>query len=513
MATWRVNSGASAEWIPNTAYSLGARVVCRSAYATVARRKYTWECTTAGTSHATTEPTWPDGPAGQTIADGATLVWTCRLCNDGDWANATCYLAYILSATSPVAAGDSVYIHNAHSESKNWGGTSFLYGSATKTNPILIFCVDKDNADALSIGAILYTIGAYNLYFYNWAYSYGVQYKSSANIRIGSVTSAGGWVVEANGAFMVFIGTGLPIGFTGGGPASLDVINADIQITAFDGAIGNFSGGGGRFSWKKGKFYAATGTVRNAAAVGNGSMIMVFEDIDFSELDSYSGGCSLVNNIVDQGAYDVLFSRCKFPDGNPYAFDIIEGTEVKLWGGRIRVHHCSVGNRYYDFLERTSDGQIENENTIVRTGGANDGTIGQAWKMTSSALTKDSLWGLVSPPIHIWGDYAAEKTFTVEGIWDSETNIQDDEIWMELEYPADNTSGLGEVSRVKCAPLGTPADITASTVAWTTTGLTNPNKFKFAVTVTPGKKGPVTAKIVLAKPSTTVYIDPLITVS
>lgn len=84
---------------------------------------------------------------------------------------------------------------------------------------------------------------------------------------------------------------------------------------------------------------------------------------------------------------------------------------------------------------------------------------------------------------------------------------------MELEYPANATDGLGAIAKDKCAILGTPADQTASTETWATTGMTNPNKFKLSVTVTPGKAGPITARVYLAKPSTTVYIDPLITES
>jgi hypothetical protein len=84
---------------------------------------------------------------------------------------------------------------------------------------------------------------------------------------------------------------------------------------------------------------------------------------------------------------------------------------------------------------------------------------------------------------------------------------------MELEYPADNSSGLGAVASSQCAQLGTPADIPDSSETWTTTGMTNPNTRKLSVTVTPGKAGPVTAKVYLAKASTTVYVDPLITIS
>jgi len=35
-----------------------------------------YECTTAGTTHATTEPVWPGVP-GSTVADND-IVWTCR---------------------------------------------------------------------------------------------------------------------------------------------------------------------------------------------------------------------------------------------------------------------------------------------------------------------------------------------------------------------------------------------------------------------------------------------------
>lgn len=37
---------------------------------------HSYECTTSGTSHATTEPTWPT-TNGNTVSDG-TCVWTCR---------------------------------------------------------------------------------------------------------------------------------------------------------------------------------------------------------------------------------------------------------------------------------------------------------------------------------------------------------------------------------------------------------------------------------------------------
>lgn len=57
------------EWTVATAYTLG-----ESVEPTVGNGKR-YECTVAGTSHATTEPTWPTVTIGQTVTDG-TVTWT-----------------------------------------------------------------------------------------------------------------------------------------------------------------------------------------------------------------------------------------------------------------------------------------------------------------------------------------------------------------------------------------------------------------------------------------------------
>jgi len=120
---------------------------------------------------------------------------------------------------------------------------------------------------------------------------------------------------------------------------------------------------------------------------------------------------------------------------------------------------------------------------------------------------------LNTTPICGWTDSTSETTFTVEGVLDSAVNLQDDELWMELDYPVNNTDGLGGRATSRVAlPLDSPSDLSSSSGTWTGTGgFSNENKFKLSVTVTPGRAGPITTKIFLAKPSTTVYIDPIVT--
>ena len=96
---------------------------------------------------------------------------------------------------------------------------------------------------------------------------------------------------------------------------------------------------------------------------------------------------------------------------------------------------------------------------------------------------------------------------------DSLSNLQNDQIWSEVEYLG--TAGFpqaGIVNNRKADEFAAAADHTVSIQAWTTTGLTNVNKQKLALTVTPQMKGWFRVRVMLAKPSYTVYVDPLVTI-
>jgi hypothetical protein len=60
----------ASEWATGTAYAVGQVVVPTTA------NNYRYRCTVAGTSHATTEPTWPT-TVGSEVTDNGTLKWIC----------------------------------------------------------------------------------------------------------------------------------------------------------------------------------------------------------------------------------------------------------------------------------------------------------------------------------------------------------------------------------------------------------------------------------------------------
>lgn len=68
-------------WVANHVYSVND--ICIPTHLKESNRYY--KCTTGGTSHATTEPTWPNGAKNDTITDGS-VVWTDQGIDiDGHW--------------------------------------------------------------------------------------------------------------------------------------------------------------------------------------------------------------------------------------------------------------------------------------------------------------------------------------------------------------------------------------------------------------------------------------------
>jgi hypothetical protein len=505
-STWRVNNSTAlggevcSQWQANHAYSLGARCVCTTG-ASSSYRPYVYEVTTAGTSHASTQPTWPTTP-GNTVVDNG-VTWTCRSPSDGTWDNATCCLLYLIYyGSSTVSAGDTILIDDGHSETMGTFDQYAIRGTNTYNSPIKYICVDKAT-DTISTGALISTNQIF--YFREFSFHYGITYKTSETIR---------FYTES---YCIAIMDNCTLWLTGDNQYiypqssnSIEVRLIDCTIS-FDKASNNIRpDDGGHFIWRGGSLTAPNGTTALFDCQYGPDAHIFVSDVDLSAVGDDANARSLVRVDGERGKR-ALFTRCKLPSDAGFTKTV--NTWPRPLTGSVRLHHCSSANNTYDFYEESYEGTVQDETTLVRTGGASDGTTSLSFKMVSSANVVDNINALVSPDIHGWTGSTTEKTFTIHCLVDSATNLQDDEVWMELEYPADNSSGLGSVARDKCAMLGTPADKSSSSETWTTTGMSNPNEFKCSVTVTPGKAGPITARVYLAKASTTIYVDPIITES
>ncbi len=179
------------------------------------------------------------------------------------------------------------------------------------------------------------------------------------------------------------------------------------------------------------------------------------------------------------------------------------------------MFNCDSGDTHYRYRKSTQFGTIQDETTLVRTGGASDGATTYSLKMVTNANSEYPICTLDAPEIVQWNDTVGSAiTATVEILFDSATALNDDEVWVEVMYLG--TSGVplaSFISDEKADVLATAAAQTSSSVTWTTTGMSNPNKRALAVTLTPQEAGFLHCIVKLAKASTTIYLDPLITVT
>lgn len=155
-------------------------------------------------------------------------------------------------------------------------------------------------------------------------------------------------------------------------------------------------------------------------------------------------------------------------------------------------------------------GTLTTETTIIRTGGASDGTTAFSWKIVPTVNNKrdfpfetfeGTLWNTAT---------GAAKTLTVHTVCDNVT-LTDAEVWLEVEYLASSATPVSSLlTDANATVLTTAANQATSTETWTTTGLVTPVRQKLEVTFTPQMAGPIRWKVKVARATATpaIYVCP-----
>lgn len=413
--------------------------------------------------------------------------------NGSTWALADATLAGSIAGT--LAAGDTVYVSDAHAEST--AGAVTLNWPGTAAAPVKVICGD----DAAEPPTTVTTTG--------------------------TVTSTGANAITASSAsdYVYYIGLTLT---SGSGANSVNLLNTG-ALTHYDSCKLRLGGtSGGTIQASGDKLVCVNTSVRFAAA-GSGLA-------GASGSVAYFYGCSLESGGTSPTALIASLASCKmFIDGfdlsNASASVNITGSTgagcyVSLrngklpasWSGSLHsgtpgsgsvyeMFNCDSGDTNYRYRRATQFGTMQEETTIIRTGGASDGTTGYSLKMVSNANAEYPHQTLDSPEIVKWNDTTGSAvTATIEFVHDSATALKDDEVWMEVMYLGTSGTPLALfVDDAKADVLATAADQTDSSETWTTTGMANPNTRKMSVTFTPQEKGFIHATVKLAKASTTIY--------
>ena len=228
------------------------------------------------------------------------------------------------------------------------------------------------------------------------------------------------------------------------------------------------------------------------------------------DLSGMAAGTNIVQVASGGSANSFMLADCKMPaswTGNLLA-GAVSGSGITP-GIRVALHNCDGVDTNYRIWEEDNYGSVKSETTIVRTGGATDGTTPLSWKLTSTALTQYPIGIFYTGERAQWNELiGSSKTLSLEIVHDSQGSgtagrFTDEEIW--LEAMALSTSGfpLGTwVRDNKANYLATPTNQTDSGATWTTTGLTTPLKQVLSVTVTPQEKGHILYRVAFAARNT-----------
>lgn len=507
MADYYLKSGNNADWAGTTVKSVGDRVVA-SRSATAARKVRVFECTTGGTTGGS-EPAW-NTTVGGTTADGS-VTWTTR--EPTTWANAHRYLDHMThtAASGSVTSGDRVFVSNSHSES--FSGNSLLTENvASKDNPYYVLCVSDDTTEpptTLATGAVVACSGTYRIRGHA-AYFYGIEFRvgvaSSGSFQADSSSNTTAWQRFENCIIDLAGSSGsITLGDVGGGPGAGGrsceqyFIDVEVQCTQAANTITLQSG---EFTWLGGSVTGTTPTSFLSCSNGNSRRVLI-DGVDFSLAAT---NLIAVGSGAGQYSDNILIRNCKVNSSTTLISAQPAGSGVV-----IRVINCSSGSENYKYKSRNYYGDVDHETTLVRSGGATDGVTPLSWKLVTTANAR-RVQPLYSPWIFLWNDTTgSSKTLTVEILHDSATALKDNEVWVEATYLGSSATPKGTLVRDSSNVLAAGANQASSSVTWTTTGMSNPNKQKLEVTFTPQMKGLYRVRVALAKASYTAYVDPLVT--
>lgn len=393
------------------------------------------------------------------------------------------------AAVLALAAGSVVWVASDHSETSGASNLNFAFSNATLLDPILLFSVNRTtDTYERATAAQFNTSNDYDIYLSECIRAKGLFIASIDNIFIYKIQEFKMYFEDCE-----FNATDY-IEFVDPTYQLVEFVDCDITcdyISLTDRPNAVFKGGSISASHTGGVFNCSN-------SMGDSALKVIGVD-----LSAYA--YPLLND-ADVRRTDFVFQHCLLN-----ASWSATGAAVNDPGTTVSIEYCKSGTlsapapplNYFASMW----GTVEHETTTVRTGGASDKTTPFSWKLISNASCDDALeLALVTPELCTWveaGDYNVRIYFA------GSTQLQDDEIWIEVISPSSNASPTAQHERATTFyDYGTAANVaTDSDSAW---GGSPTYKQYMEVNISPDIAGLVRVRVYVAKPSTTVYVDPFV---
>lgn len=410
--------------------------------------------------------------------------------------------ADLTGAAAIDAAGDTIWLSQNHAETTAGAVTVALAG--TPTNPVRVLC-GNDAAEpptSLATTATVTVSTGANLSLQGSAYFYGTSFISAGQVSLNAQNTDGVQTFSNCKFRTTNIGSA--------GIINLGSANNVTQQTVLEActlehdATGNSPVMVRGFVHIKGGSFAGQALTNGMFQCASDRTLgrLLVDGMDFSALAS-------TVNLVRGGATPratalFVFRNCLLPAS--WSGGVVSAA-ISSPGQRYEMWNCDSADTNYRIWIEDFPGSIRHSTTVYKD--AFSGGTKHSYVFATNTNPNYPNLGLVGP--EFFADNAttgSSVTATVEVVTDNVT-LKDDECWLEVMYMGTSGAPLGTwVSDAKANVLATAANQTTSTESWTTTGLTTPVKQKLSVTFTPQEAGYVIGRVVLAKASTTVYVDP-----
>jgi hypothetical protein len=437
--------------------------------------------------------------------------------DDGStWALAKANLA---GAAAINAAGDVIYVSQAHTESNST--ETVLSFAGTNVNPVRIICGNDAAAPptALGTGATINSVGggssgAHNVTIEGNVYARG--------LTIDCASDAGAWSPTlklsngSNNAQLYESCTFRVSGVGGGGRIQMGSGNSgqQVAVTWKDCSV-RFGNAGHailplqtKFRWSGGSIESGGAALNNFIELGADQADIVIEGVNLSNL-------STTANLVatsTAGVGRVVFRNCRLPASWTGTLGTRQSPTL-----RVEMHNCDSTDTNYRMWADDYYGSTRTSTSVLRTGGASDGTTPISWQVITSANAgMYPINAHETPEIVAYNSTVGSSvTVSVEIAQDSAAAaLTDKECWLEVQYLGTSGTPLALfASEGNANPLPAASGVaqTTSSEAWT--GLTSPTRQVLLVSVTPQEVGFIHAVVRVAKASTTVFVCPKLTLA
>lgn len=518
-------------WSAVTAWATGATIAAgvlrRQLAAPTVGNERVFAAIVAGTTHATTEPTWVVTKGAKTTDN--TVTWqevTGQPGVNGDTTNCPTWLqnknvAVTIGMIITDAVVDTLFICTTAGTTGNgaeptwnktagvtttdngatwtslgavgnfgsWAAPFARMQSAVAANWMAAgntLFVGNDHAETQSTASTVTFPGTVALPNSVYSIDHTASFPlTGTNISSGAaVTVTGSNALTVNGSLAIN-------GFTLTGGSALNIGTTNSSFSRLDNCALIKSGASGGIVYTIGSTSAKTLMNNTTVKFGATGDLMVLSNLQWRNTASAIQGSTFPTTFL-------------FTNGSGGGLNILEGVDLSALGsgvtlvsngsnanGQFYFMNCKLGGSVtialspsndqhtvdysaidssgtnYQFGRWTTRGTLLTETTIIRTGGASAGTA-VSYKI---ATTSTSLW--ITPfdctPITIWNTVTGSNvTCTLAGIWNSASLPNNDQIWVDIEYFGSSGSPLGSIAtETKANNLATGTALTAdSTSAW-----------------------------------------------